>query len=133
MNRVLGGRTRRDLVILELVIAALAVCVPGVLAGLGTLGTSAAANILCQGVIYLTTLLLAILVGLVFPLAAKLDYQSAADTASRLYTADYLGAALGALLVSTLLIPLIGVTAVCLLAAGLNVMGGVVVGLGRPR
>lgn len=133
MNRVLGGRTRRDLVILEFVIAALAVCVPGVLVGLGTIGTSAAANILCQGVIYLTTLLLAILVGLVFPLAAKLDFQNAADTASRLYTADYLGAALGALLVSTLLIPLIGVTAVCLLAAGLNVMGGVVVGLGRPR
>jgi len=49
------------------------------------------------------------------------------STAARLYTADYLGAALGALLVSTLLIPVMGVVAVCLLAAGLNVLSGVLV------
>ena len=61
---------------------------------------------------------MAVLTGLVFPLAAKLDYRGAAATASRLYTADYLGAAFGALLVSTLLIPLLGVTVVCVWPRG---------------
>jgi predicted membrane-bound spermidine synthase len=44
---------------------------------------------------------------------------------SRLYTADFVGASLGALLASTLLIPLVGVTGVCLLTAALNMVGGV--------
>ncbi len=66
------------------------------------------------------TLLLAILVGMEFPLAGKVGFQEVAATAARLYTADYIGAALGALFVSTLLIPVMGVTAVCLMAAGLN-------------
>jgi predicted membrane-bound spermidine synthase len=56
-----------------------------------------------------------------FPVAAKLDVQGVAATASRLYTADYIGACLGALLVSTLLIPLLGVATVCLLTAGLAI------------
>ena len=40
-------------------------------------------------------------------------------TTARLYTADYLGAAVGALSVSTLLIPVVGMSAVCYLTAGL--------------
>ena len=44
--------------------------------------------------------------------------------ASRLYTADFVGAFLGALLACTLLIPLIGVVGVCLLTAALNVVAG---------
>ncbi|MBI5817530.1 MAG: fused MFS/spermidine synthase [Verrucomicrobia bacterium] len=53
--------------------------------------------------------------------------ENATATASRLYTADFIGACLGALLPSTLLIPLIGVPAVCLLIAALNAVAGVVV------
>ena len=71
-------------------------------------------------------LLLAVIVGLEFPLAARADFQQVTATAARLYTADYIGAALGALLVSTLLIPLMGVVAVCWLAAALNVVSGTV-------
>ena len=44
-----------------------------------------------------------------------------AAAAAALYSADLAGAALGALLVSALLIPLLGVTTVCLLTAGLNI------------
>ena len=63
-------------------------------------------------------------------------YSSEADsaaTASRLYTADFVGACLGALLPSTLLIPLIGVPAVCLLIAALNAVAAVVVLRGIHR
>jgi len=133
MNRVLARRGRRDLVAIEIGTALVAACLPLFLVGVGALAIDAAWSVVCQATIYLATLLVAVLTGLVFPLAAKLDFQEASATASRLYAADYLGAALGALLVSTLLIPLIGVTAVCLLAAGLNLVGGGAVWLVRPK
>jgi len=123
MNR-LKRRGRRDLAVLELALAVFAGCVPLVLIGLGQLG--AAAPIASQVVVPLLTLLLAVLVGLEFPLAGRADFQTVTSTASHLYTADYVGAALGALLVSTLLIPLLGVTAVCLLAAAANLASGAV-------
>jgi hypothetical protein len=118
MNRHLKRWTRKDLVWLGLGVAAYAAGLPTVLVGLSRLqpeASVAAAPI----VVPLLALLLAVLVGLTFPLAGKADFQSVTSTTARLYTADYLGAALGALLVSTLLIPVLGVAAVCYLTAGL--------------
>lgn len=126
MNRMLPRRSRKDLAGLELAVAVYAGCLPLVLIALGYLG-GLAASVASQVVIPLLALLLAVLVGLEFPLAGKADFQAVTSTAARLYTADYIGAALGALLVSTLLIPLIGVVAVCLLAAGLNLLSGAVI------
>jgi predicted membrane-bound spermidine synthase len=65
-----------------------------------------------------------------FPLANKLEFDGTASGASRLYTADFVGAFLGALLACTLLIPLIGVLGACLLTAGLNTVAALV---GRRR
>lgn len=127
MNRILPRRTRKDLAKLELAIAVYAACLPLVLIGLGHIANPTAAAVASQLAVPLLALLLAVLVGLEFPLAGKADFQAVASTASRLYTADYLGAALGALLVSTLLIPVMGVTAVCLLAAGLNLASAAVI------
>jgi spermidine synthase len=125
MGRMLPRRRRRDLVGLLVLLAAYAAGLPWAVLALGRLGGGlgpAAAEV----VIPLLTLLLAVLVGMSFPLAAKLDFCNVAATAARLYTADYVGAALGALLVSTWLIPLLGVAAVCWLTAGLCLLGGVV-------
>ncbi|HUT09324.1 MAG TPA: fused MFS/spermidine synthase, partial [Thermoguttaceae bacterium] len=124
MNRM-KRRGRRDLAVLELALAVYAGCLPLVLIGLGQL-RGAVAPIAAQVVVPLLTLLLAVLVGLEFPLAGRADFRTVTSTAADLYTADYVGAAMGALLVSTLLIPLWGVTAVCLLAAGANLASGAV-------
>jgi spermidine synthase len=118
MNRHLKRRTRKDLVWLGLGVAAYATGVPSVLVGLSRLEPEAAVAA-APIVVPLLALLLAVLVGLTFPLAGKADFQTVTSTTARLYTADYLGAALGALLVSTLLIPVLGVAAVCYLTAGL--------------
>jgi spermidine synthase len=104
---------------LAVAVAVLAACLPMVLLALGR-SDGPAPLALAQVAIPLLTLLLAVLVGMEFPLAAKVDFLDPARTSARLYTADYLGAALGALLVSTLLIPVLGVFAVCLATAGLN-------------
>ena len=110
---------------------------------LARVGSGTGGFLLVQTAIALLTFLLAALVGMQFPLAGRVvvstvsaDSQQpteksaeTADTtiASRLYTADFVGACLGALLPSTLLIPLIGVPAVCLLIAALNAVAGFVV------
>ena len=111
-----------------------------------------------QIAIPLLTLTLAVLVGMQFPLAARIDLgrgwrrlseesstewkdlsrqpppsPSPAATSGRLYTADYIGAAFGALLVSTLLIPLLGVFVVCLATAGLNLVAAGVMFVSSSR
>jgi spermidine synthase len=119
MNRLLARCGRKHLVALALAIAIYSACVPYILIVLGQ-SESPAAAWASWAAIPVMTLLLAMLVGLEFPLAGKVGFQEVTATAAQLYTADYIGAALGALLVSTLLIPVLGVTAVCLMAAGLN-------------
>jgi spermidine synthase len=139
MNRNLARRGRRDLVRLLALLAIFALALPLLLTALGRLDGRVSPTVAWVA-IPLLTLLLAVLVGQAFPLAAKLDLSKVAGTptnatrrcpvpatlvaatASRLYLADYLGASLGALVVSTLLTPLIGVPAVCFLAAAIVVL-----------
>jgi len=127
MNRMLPRRSRRDLVKLEFGIAVYGGVLPFILMGLGQLGGGIASSISAHVAIPLLTLILAAFVGMEFPLAGKADFKGIASTAARLYTADFVGACLGAMLVSTILIPLIGVVWVCLVAAGLNVVSGAIV------
>jgi spermidine synthase len=109
--------------LLALGIAGYAVLLPFVLQLLSRMGGSTASLALVKGIIALLTLVLAMLVGMQFPLANKVEFDGTAAGASRLYTADFVGAFLGALLSCTLLIPLIGVFGVCWLTTGLNVAG----------
>ena len=78
-------------------------------------------------VIVAVTFALAAAVGMEFPVASRANPAGGAATAGRLYAADLVGACLGAWLASTLLIPLLGVTLVCVLTAVLNGVAGVVV------
>jgi spermidine synthase len=120
-----------SLPLLALAIAGYAVLLPFVLPLLNRMGGSAASVALVKVIIALLTLVLAVLVGMQFPLANRLEFDGTATGASRLYTADFVGAFLGALLACTLLIPLIGVVGVCLLTAGLN-LAGALAGRCRP-
>lgn len=126
MNRMLPQRGRRDLAALQFATAAYAALLPLALIGLGRIGENQTVATASQIVVPLLTLLLGCLVGLEFPLAGKVDFETVTSTAGRLYTADYLGAALGALLVSTLLIPILGVASVCVLVAGLSLASGLI-------
>ena len=108
------------LLLLSGAIAGLAALLPLILPQLRRLDVLTDSALAGQGVVLVLTFLLAALVGCQFPLAGAIGSGEAAVTAARLYSADLAGAALGALLVSALLIPLLGVTAVCLLTAALN-------------
>ena len=70
------------------------------------------------------------LVGLEFPLANKIYLSKEgkiAQTAGTIYASDLLGACLGAIFSSAILIPLIGITNVCILVAILNLIMGLMV------
>jgi predicted membrane-bound spermidine synthase len=105
-------------------LAGYAILLPLLLPLLNRMGGTTASLLAIKAVIALLTLILAVLVGMQFPLANRLQFDGTATGASRLYTADFVGASLGALLASTLLIPLVGVTGVCLLTAVLNALAG---------
>jgi len=124
MNRMLHRCGRKDLARLVFAMAVFAAWLPLILFGLGKAVDHPALSVVAQLAIPLLTAGLGLLVGLEFPLAAKVDFQTVTATASRIYTADFVGAAIGALLVSTLLIPLVGVSGVCLLMAGLTAASG---------
>ncbi|NQT84078.1 fused MFS/spermidine synthase [bacterium] len=127
MNRMLPRRSRRDLVKLEFSIAVYAGLLPFILMGLGHASGEVVYSLSAKVVFPLLTLGLGALVGMEFPLAGKADFERIASTAARLYTADFVGACLGAILVSTILIPVMGMVTVCLIVAGLNILSGVIV------
>ena len=109
-------------------LAALAAGLPLALPRLGRIDALLGTALVGQGIILLVTFGLALLVGAQFPLAAASDPgANPAVTASRLYTADLAGAALGALLAGALLVPLFGMTTVCLLTAALNLIVAILV------
>ncbi|MEA2037683.1 MAG: hypothetical protein U9O94_09305, partial [Nanoarchaeota archaeon] len=81
-----------------------------------------------QIIIPLFTIIIASLVGMEFPLASKLFFKDkVGETAGKLYNADLVGACLGALLVSALLIPILGIFKVCFLVGILNLVSGLIV------
>ena len=75
--------------------------------------------------------LLGLGVGLTFAQAAALEAEPARRVAARLYTADLVGACLGALLSSVVLLPWGGLGMTTLTVAGLNLAAAT--GLGRIR
>jgi len=118
---------RGSLALLAFSIALFGLLLPIALTILGRVPVFHTSTFAAQTAISLLTFVLASLVGGLFPLANRLEFDGTVAGASRLYTADFVGAFLGALLASTLLIPLIGVLGVCLLTAALNFLGGAMV------
>ena len=127
MNRMLPRRGRTDLVRLELGIAVFAGVLPLVLMAMSHVSSQIIADLCRHVAIPLLTFVLAVLAGMEFPLASKVDFQGITPTAAKLYSADLLGACLGAILVSTSLIPIIGVVGVCVLVAAINIISGMIV------
>ncbi len=77
-------------------------------------------------VFYLLTLAVGATAGMQFPLASRWRFKNGAETGSELYSADLLGASLGALFSGALLVPLLGFVQVCLVVALLNCVTGLI-------
>jgi spermidine synthase len=81
----------------------------------------------------LLSFVLAAIVGSEFPAATRLAGGEAGATGARLYAADLLGAAAGAVLMGSVLVPLWGVPGAAGAVAGLNALAGGALLLGSRR
>ncbi len=133
MNRCLERRTLGTMVKIQFAVAALAVVAPFVLIGLSRLSGAVFDFTGANLVVPLITIAAAFLVGFEFPLAAKLLKKGIPQTAGTLYCADLVGASVGAITVSAVLIPLIGLVYTCLLIGGLNAFSGGILLLKKIR
>ncbi|MPN46808.1 hypothetical protein SDC9_194407 [bioreactor metagenome] len=115
---------------LGLCVAGFAVLVPALLPGWAGLSAPSSGSLVAQAVILLLAFCLAGVVGAQFPLA-NAD-ETAKHPAAALYTADFVGASLGALVTSTWLLPSFGVAGVCWITAGLNGIAALLVYRTRP-
>jgi spermidine synthase len=115
---------RRRLALTALATGAFALLLPAALALLNAPCLTGAVLPAAQAVIPLLTLALGALTGAAFPLAAAATAGDPARGAAEVFTADFIGAALGALLASMLLIPFIGLFWTCALTAALNLLSG---------
>ena len=77
-------------------------------------------------VFILLALLVAMLTGMEFSLASVLQKKNIALVAGKLYAVDLAGSAIGILLITVYLIPLIGITYCCILAGVLDIYSGTV-------
>ncbi len=124
-NRLPSTQARpRFLGAVAMALALVAALVPllGLLSWVG--GRSPAVVIVGQMFIFLFTFAIATLAGAEFPVATQLESARTGNPSAPLYTADYVGACVGAVLSSAILIPLVGVITVCLIAAALNGLAG---------
>jgi spermidine synthase len=90
-------------------------------------------DFMIHAIFILLTVLIAALVGLEFSIASNLRKGEIGTVASELYSIDLLGSALGALLVSTFLVPLLGIVKVSFVIASLSFLSAVMTTLNRKR
>jgi spermidine synthase len=93
-----------------------------VLPAIGRLDRWTGTPVAGEGAVLLLTFLLAALVGLQFALASAAAPSNDSRAAPPLFSADLLGAAAGAVVVSGFMLPAWGLTSVCLVVAGLNLV-----------
>lgn len=77
--------------------------------------------------------LIALLVGMEFSLASRLRGNDYSSASSELYGLDLLGSAIGALILTTYLIPLAGILTACSIISILSLAGGLVTYAGRHK
>ena len=132
-----GVRAWRDLIVVDILLAALAFVVPFVLPVLAILQTGPRAFVAVEWSVSLMVVLTGLLGGGAFPLAAHLQHQLTRRTAAAagiVDSADHGGACLGALLCGILLVPIFGTTAAAFLLAGTKAASAAAMAvLGRPR
>jgi spermidine synthase len=121
-HRRFGVATIKRFVVLQLLIALAVVALPWVLCSLRSASMSGLA---LQSTFLLLTGTMAILVGMEFALAVPLLQGSIMHVASELYGFDLVGSAIGVLVVTVFLLPLLGLANVCYIVAGISLSAAV--------
>lgn len=130
-NRTQMSVSRHDLAFLSGGLAIVCLLVFAFLHALEPLTRIRFGTVLTEIVIAFAAFALAGFVGAVFPVAARVTAGDTVRSASRLYVADFVGSAMGALIACTLLIPLTGIAGACIFAFALNAGAAVLLAVYR--
>ncbi|MCD4774129.1 MAG: hypothetical protein K8R41_12185 [Bacteroidales bacterium] len=90
-------------------------------------------TVILHSIFYILTLLISIMTGFQFAIATKIRKSKIPSLAAESYSSDLLGSAVGALLTSALLIPLMGIINVGIFIGLLNIICGLIILLRRNR
>jgi len=126
MNKTLVKKNYYSLVKLEFMVVIFSIALPFILIFLSRFTTNFLIVTSSELLFPVLAIIAGILVGAEFPLASKLHFKNIHRTAGIIYSADYIGACVGALIVSALLIPLLGIITVAILIGILNIISAII-------
>ena len=127
-------RLWRYLILVDVLLAVLAVAIPFLLPALGALQSGPGTFLLVESCVSIMVVLTGLLGGAAFPLAGRLQLQAgehAGAAAGIVVGADHAGACLGALLCGILLVPVLGTAVAAYLLAGIKLASVAVLAIGR--
>lgn len=120
-RRILPNPGMRSYAGIQLIIGGYSLALPLLLLGLKAVSGH---YVFIHAIFFVLTFLIAVMTGIIFSAGAELKKGLISTVASELYGVDLLGASLGALLVTTYLIPLLGIIKVCFVIAFLVLVSG---------
>jgi len=123
-NRYAKTPGKNLLVILEFTVAAIAIVVIAVMLIISRIESLFVVTGAAYVVFPLLNLSVAFVMGFEFPVASRISFTTVSDTAGKLYSADLIGSSVGAVAMAAFLIPLLGVTTVCIIIAAINILSG---------
>jgi hypothetical protein len=118
MTKNLNKQAYKSLIKLQIALSIFSCIIPFLMIFLST-SNSISTGFVSHLLFMALSLISGFLIGATFPVAAKLQFSSVEATAGTLYSMDYLGACLGALLVSAFLLPLFGIVTASLIIGAL--------------
>jgi spermidine synthase len=128
------GHLWRCLILVDVLLALLAVAIPFLLPALGALQSGPGTFVLVEWCVSIMVVLTGLLGGAAFPLAGRLQLGAggrAGAAAGSVVGADHAGACLGALLCGILLVPVLGTTVAAFLLAGMKLSSAALLALGE--
>ncbi len=130
MKKIIPVFNINNYIKVQISIAIFSILLPFILLIMDSIKTN---PVIVHSVFFLLTLLIAILTGMQFALASKIQKKNISSAAAESYSSDLLGSAFGALLTSAFLIPLLGIIKVGIVLGVLNLLIAVIILLKRKK
>jgi spermidine synthase len=118
-GKLISGPHFRHFKGIQLIIALYSFLLPAFMILLRNISTQ---TLLTLFIFFILTVLLGIIIGIQFAFAIRIVSEKIIRTASKTYSADLLGSAIGVLLISSFVMPVIGLIPTTLLIGGLNLL-----------
>jgi spermidine synthase len=126
INKTLVKRTYKSLIKFEFAIVFYSILLPFLMLLFSKFNNNLLVLFSSEILFPVLTIVAGFLVGAEFPLASKFHFKNIHQTAGIIYSSDYIGAAVGAILVSALLIPLFGIVKVSIFIGLLNLLSAII-------